>query len=441
MIWCIRPWFIYLNLGLFICLSCSHTKVIMKKEVFIKKLTHSPNGHMLHHNSVFAADSQWIVFDGRNDDTKIGETSTIGIVNVVTGEESEIYQTTNQTKYGPGVGAASFSPTENIVVFIHGLNDANQDKPYDITRRFAMAVAIDNPHQGIPMDARDIIAPYTAGSLRGGTHSHCWSPDGTMLSFTYNDEFVDADLRNVGVMITTDSNVTVPDAHGNYNGQMYAVLISTLQREPKWGSNEISKAFDECWVGADAAKIAFQGHTRNEKGEVITEIYTVDIDANLILADAAAVGIKGTLPQVPKGIIQKRLSYTKKGLSDLRHWLRSSADGSYIYALAKDNDNKNQIVQCTVATGEFKYLTDYPFSISSPINIDANGDKITFVANNNVYLYDIQQRQTTRLTDYTTDDPNIVGAPVFGPKDNVIAFNQFETLAGHTNVQILLIYY
>ncbi len=413
----------------------------MNKEFFIKQLTHAQMGHMLHHNSVFSADGQWIVFDGRNDDTKIGETSTIGIVNILTGEELIIYKTPNQTIYGPGAGAVSFSPIENVVVFIHGLLDANKDKPYAISRRFAMAVDITNPYLGVTLDARDVIPPYTAGSLRGGTHSHCWSPDGTMLSFTYNDEFVDADLRHVGVLITTDRAVHVPHAQGNYDGQKYAALLTTLQRQPSWGSDEISKAFDECWIGINTSKIAFQGHTRNKNGDIITEIYTVDIDANLILSDENAVGKNGTLPQVPKGIVQKRLSYTNKGLSDIRHWLRSSADGKYIYALAKDEDNNNQIVQCAVATGDYKYITDYKFSINSPINIDPSGEKITFVANNNVYLYDLQKEKTIKLTNYSLEDSHIIGAPVFSPKENIIAFNQFETVDGQTNLQIRLIYF
>ena len=138
---------------------------------------------------------------------------------------------------------------------------------------------------------------------------------------------------------------------------------------------------------------------------------------------------------------QKRLSYTNKGLSDIRHWLRSSADGKYIYALAKDEDNNNQIVQCAVATGDYKYITDYKFSINSPINIDPSGEKITFVANNNVYLYDLQKEKTIKLTNYSLEDSHIIGAPVFSPKENIIAFNQFETVDGQTNLQIRLIYF
>lgn len=165
------------------------------------QLTNSKKGHMLHHNGVFSKNNQWIVFDTRNDETKIGETSEIGIVNPYTREEKIIYHTYKPTKYGPGVGGASFSPKEDSVIFIHGLSTANKEKPYGFTRRTGVAVDLNKPFEPIFMDARDITFPYIAGSLRGGTHSHCWSPDGRLISFTYNDEFVDPDLRPVWFVI------------------------------------------------------------------------------------------------------------------------------------------------------------------------------------------------------------------------------------------------
>ncbi|MEA7538899.1 DUF3748 domain-containing protein, partial [Salmonella enterica subsp. enterica serovar Virginia] len=33
----------------------------------------------------------------------------------------------------------------------------------------------------------DITAPYTPGALRGGSHVHVFSPNGELVSFTYND--------------------------------------------------------------------------------------------------------------------------------------------------------------------------------------------------------------------------------------------------------------
>lgn len=409
-------------------------------EFKVTTLTRSASGHTIHHNGAFSPDDEWIVFDGRNDDTKIGETSTIGMVNIKTGEEKILYKTNNQTKYGPGVGAASFSPKENMVLFIHGLYDANQNKPYDMTRRFGLAIDTNSPMVGIHMDARDIVSPYTAGSLRGGTHSHCWSADGRLVSFTYNDEFVDPDLRMVGVMVPHERGVVVPEGKGNNNGKLYAAVVTDVVREPKWGSDEISKAFDECWVEIKGRyEIAFQGNTRNDKGETVTEIFTVGIDPQSILDDTMAVGKLGERPQVPKGIKQRRLSRTAKGLSDLRHWLRSSPDGSTIYALAKDDHGRNQVVQCNVMTGETTYLTDLDFSISSPINISSKGDKVTFVADNNVYVLSLASKKLDKLTSNSPADLKVVGAPVFSRRDDKVAFNQFVIENEIEYIQIKLV--
>lgn len=417
--------FICLNLCLFFLVACNGIRN-MNNKFLIRKLTNTARGHMLHHNSVFSADGQWIVFDGRNDEKKIGETTYISIVSINGQEEHTIYETQNPSMYGPGVGAASFSPTADKVIFIHGLLDANENQPYDITRRFGMAVDIQKSYDGIPMDARDVVAPYTLGSLRGGSHSHCWSPDGTMVSFTYNDAFVDPDLRMVGVMIPSDQDIVVPQTSGNHKGTAYAVILSEVVREPEWGTNQISKAFDECWLATDKPKIAFQGNTKNLNGEVITEIYTIEVNQDLIRKDPNTVGKIGTLPQVPKGIVQKRISFTEKGLSPLRHWLRSSPDGRYVYALAKDDNSNNQIVQCTVETGEYKYISNFPFSISSPININYDGDKICFYANNKLYLFDLKNNELLVLVDSLSAGNFFVGSPVFSRQNDCIAFNVLE---------------
>ncbi len=431
--------YLYFSFLLFSLQSCMNHKDNKVGQTYaIKTLTLAPQGHTIHHNNTFSKDDEWIVFDGRNDDTKIGETSTIGIVNVRTREEKIVYQTQSQTIYGPGVGAVSFSPTADRMIFIHGLKNADSVRPYDMSRRVGVGIDIAAPMQAFHYDARDVVAPYTPGSLRGGTHSHCWSGDGRMISFTYNDEFVDSDLRTVGVMVPADNPVVVEKDITNNDGEMYAAIVTEVVREPKWSSDEISKAFDECWVGS-AKTIAFQGNTKNEKGETITEIYLVDIDEDLIKTDGQAVGQEGERPHVPQGIRQKRLSHTAKGLSDFRHWLRSSADGKYIYALAKDEQDRNQIVRCNTETGAFKYISAFDFSVNSPINISYKGDKITFIAQNNVYIFDIEDKELKQLTDYKEKDLPVVGAPVFSRKGDLIAFNQFVNTAGQENIQIKLI--
>lgn len=391
-------------------------------------LTTSPQGHTIHHNGAFSHDGQWIVFDGRNDDTKIGETATIGIVNLETGEEKIIYTTQNQTVFGPGVGAVSFSPKENKVIFIHGLPDANEEKPYAMSRRTGVGIDINFPEKPFFYDARDVSFPYTPGSLRGGTHSHCWSGDGELISFTYNDELVDPDLRVVGVMIPQEVHV---DARaGNNNGTMYSAIVTDVVRNPTPGSDEINKAFDECWInGYTNSKgeyinhaVAFQGNVVNRDGKQITEVFVVDITLEKILDDKNAVGKEGERPQVPKGIKQRRITFSEKGLSDTRHWLRASADGKYIYALAKDENDRNQLVQVEINSGKMEYISQNEHSIDYSFNLSPDGKQIAYIAQNNVYLFDLKDRKARKISSETG---KMVGAPVFSPKNDIIIFNQY----------------
>lgn len=409
-------------------------------------LTHSAMGHTIHHNGVFSPDGQWMVFDGRNDDTKIGETPVIGLVNVSTGEESIIYETKNPTVYGPGVGAASFSPVSDFVIFIHGLPDADREKPYAMSRRTGVGIDIHQPFQPVMMDARDITVPYTAGSLRGGTHSHAWSADGQLISFTYNDELVDPDLRVVGVMVPCDAGVQVDSAPGNNNGKYYSAVVTEVVREPAPGSDEISKAFDECWVGSNgytdnagnevAYALAFQGNVRTPAGKTITEIFIADIDPGKILKDPDAVGREGERPHVPAGIRQRRLTFTENGISDTRHWLRSDREGKFIYALGKDHRGRNQIIRAEVSSGKTEQVSRNDFSIDYPFNLDSDGRRICFVALNNVYVFDLEKRESRCLTpDHAYG--KIVGAPSFSPDNKFIVYNQYRKHAdGQEYLQI-----
>src|SRR5690606_11198182 len=101
--------------------------------------------------------------------------------------------------------------------------------------------------------------------------------------------------------------------------------------EPVYGTDQISKAFDECWLSDpdrwSNPTIVFQGTTKNKEGGDVIEIFKVEIDRKKILQDNFAVGKEGEPVGVPKGILAKRLTHSIHGLSDIRHWLRSSPDG------------------------------------------------------------------------------------------------------------------
>lgn len=80
--------------------GCSHSKSMIMKFREIQ-LTNDAYGHTIHNTQAFSKDDQWIVYDTRNDDTKIAETNKIEMVNVQTGEIKELYATQNQSQFGP----------------------------------------------------------------------------------------------------------------------------------------------------------------------------------------------------------------------------------------------------------------------------------------------------------------------------------------------------
>ncbi|TCC97001.1 DUF3748 domain-containing protein [Pedobacter hiemivivus] len=411
-----------------------------------RQLTTDAKGHFLNTNQCFSADGKWLVYDTRNDDSKIGSTGSIELVNVVTGEMKQLYHTKNQTEYGPGLGAASFSPAVNRVIFIHGIRNADEKNPYGFTRRTGVAIDVNNPEMPIFMDARDIKEPFTPGALRGGTHAHSWSGDGQRLSFTYNDEVIAQlsktnpdvqDLRTVGVMFPR--KVAVADeANGENNcGEMFSVVVAKVTENPVAGSDDIDKAFDECWIGkrgyqkADGSwqvsAIAFQGNVKDENGGTKTEIFVVDLPADLSLANQGE-SLAGTVhhrPDVPMGVKQRRITFTKEGVIGPRHWLRSNLEGTQVVFLSKDPSGFINVFAVSPNGGPIKQISFHLFDIQSGLNFSPDGQYISYVAQNAIYITDVTTGESKQLTESSSDDDRPVSAVVWSPDGKVLAYNRY----------------
>ncbi|SQI28994.1 Protein of uncharacterised function (DUF3748) [Serratia plymuthica] len=156
-----------------------------------------------------------------------------------------------------------------------------------------------------------------------------FSPDGSRLSFTYNDHVMHEldparDLRNVGVAVPLQG-VNPPKQHPReYDGSHYCVLVSETTPQPQPGSDQINRAYEEGWVGQrgylrpDGRQqrwaLAFIGDTRSAAGEKLPEVFIVDLprdDADY--AKAGSRPLQGTpthLPAPPLGVHQRRLTFT-----------------------------------------------------------------------------------------------------------------------------------
>lgn len=424
------------------------------------QLTHNAGGHCLNSTQCFSPDDQWIVYDTRNDDAQLASNGAIAVVNTITGEIKTLYRTENQGAWGPGAGAVTFSPVTNRVLFLHGIRNATKENPYSFTRRTGVAVDMERPFVPLFMDARDITPPFTPGALRGGTHAHTWSGDGAWISFTYNDYVIEQgaltdpglpDLRTIGILVP-GKKVIVDKAAGteNNDGEMVALPVALVKEDPAAGTNDIDKAFDECWIGDNGYRrtdggwqhraIAFQGNVRDSEGRVKTEIFVADIPDTILqtaLRQPVPEGIQ-RLP-VPGGVTQRRISFTAGGVSGPRHWLRSTKNGSLIAFLAKDSMQVVQLFAVSPNGGDILQLTHNMFPVQGPFNWSPDGKQIAYPADNSVFITDITNGHTQRITPRRPDEERPVGAVCWSQDGTMLCYNRYVTTAAGRYLQIFLL--
>ena len=436
---------------------------IIAKNVLVIQLTHDPNGHTIHNTECFSPDDQWIVYDGRNFDSLISSTGNISMVNMETGEIRELYHTTHQTQYGPGVGAATFSPAANRVIFIHGIRNADKNNPYDFTRRTGVAIDVAKPLHPIFMDARDITPPFTPGALRGGTHAHNWSADGKWISFTYNDYLLQQlqkkdssvkDLRTVGVMVPGHPVQVAEDSlRENNSGKMFAVVVAEVTENPKPGSDEIDRAFDEGWIGSKGYQkkdgkwqhraIAFQGEVVNDDGSKKSEVFVADLPEDVTRAKPGKP-LEGTVtsrPNVPAGVEQRRITYTSNGIQGPRHWLRTTPDGSLIAFLGKDDKGIVQLFGVSPNGGNIRQLSFNNSSIQGPFNFSPDGKYLAYLADNSVFVTELSTGKSQCLTASASNTEKVSGSVVWSNNGSMLAFNKYvkDKTTGKLFLQIFVI--
>lgn len=415
--------------GLMLIASCtaSFSQTNPNTAITEKQLTFDPQGHFLNHRQAISPTDQWVVFDGRNADTNLGENGIIGLLDLTTGELITVYETANQTEFGPGVGAAVYHPHREEITFIHGLASADQRHPYHITRRTGMGLDLSdkNRPEHFALEARDVSLPFTPGALRGGTHAHSYSGDGEWISFTYNDELMEKassenpairDLRTVGFMMPGKPvQIMGKESPEEFSGRKFTLLAASVIPNPHPGSDQIQKAYEEVWLGnsgytnAKGEKIhhalAYLGDLKTKEGKVITEIFISDLpnDPEVLFKSEGLEGSPQSLPKVPESIQQKRLTYTESrkypGVQGRRQWLRSSADGKRVYTYMKDDQGVVQIMEISTQNGELRQVTFNSFDPDSQFSISPDERFVVYGAKNQLYLTELGSGKTRKIGD------------------------------------------
>jgi hypothetical protein len=409
-----------------------------------QQITRASHGHLLTNTGVWSPDGEWIVYDIRSDAAgEVFDGTRIEMVHVRTGEVRVLHESRN----GAHCGVATFHPREARVVFILGPERPTPDWSYNAYHRQGIVVDVTMPGVARNLDARDLTPPFTPGALRGGSHVHVWDAAGEWVSFTYEDHVLaqfnqarpdrEMNLRNVGVSVPGKSVRAAPGPR-NHDGDCFSVLATRTTAEPKPGSDEVKKAFEEAWVGTNGyvksdgrhqrRALAFQGHVVTESGKMIAEVFVADLPEDVTQpGEGPLAGTESQMPRPPKGTTQRRLTFTAgrkhPGIQGPRHWLRSSPNGSRIAFLMRDDSGLVQLWTISPNGGTPKQVTRNPWNIASAFSWSPDGRLIACVMDNSVFVIDVHSGLCTRVTSRSPDD--LAPRPeacVFSPDGQAIAY-------------------
>jgi hypothetical protein len=404
--------------------------------------------HDLDNNDNFSPGCKWLVYDTRNEITAIAGCSAIERVNIETGVTEVLYKINDNHDYGPGVGAVSYSPMENIVIFIHGVPLCTSENPYQQWRRTGVMIRDNQPGIPVNMDARDVTFPFTAGALRGGTHRHEWSRDGKWIGYTYNDAVmkkledstgVKWNLRTIAVSNQQHAVIVDTDKDGeNINGTWFSAVVVRVVPDPAPGTDEISNAASDSWVGTSGYRKpdrsmqmarAFLGQVRSKDGKPVDELFVVDIPDSINIPGefGPLEGTKNSFPMPPKGTVQRRLTRTADGPSPgCSQVVRSSSDGEFISYCSRDKNGIQQLFIISPLGGKPVQITEHESDVQSGARWSPDNKSIAYVWDNSIVICDISgdrfEQRYKRVTSKTDEPPS---NHVWSNDGKTIAFNRW----------------
>jgi hypothetical protein len=430
--------------------SCSSSPSYLKE---IQVTMDNSKNHDMDNNDNYSPDGKWLVYDTRTGVGGIGGSPSVERVNIETGETQVLFGIPDNHDYGPGAGAASYHPIDNKVIFIHGLPVCTEMNPYQQWRRTGVMVNDNQPNIAVNMDARDVTFPYTPGALRGGTHRHEWSRDGKWVGYTYNDAIMKKledstgikwNLRTIAVSNQNHKVSVRKDTDGeNVDGAWYSAVVVRVVPDPRAGSDEISNAASDSWIGACGYKKpdgkmqvarAFLGKVNNQDGKAADDLFVVDIPDSLHLPGeyGPLEGTRNSFPMPPKGTVQRRLTYTANGkFPGCVGVVRSSVDGSKISYLAKDKNGIQQVFLISPLGGNPVQVTEHLSDVQNGVRWSKDNNHIAYIWDNSIVITEISdlpfEKRFKRLTARTADAPSNL---VWSDDGKTMAFNRLVSMGG-----------
>ena len=151
-------------------------------------------------------------------------------------------------------------------------------------------------------------------------------------------------------------------------------------------------------------------------------------------------GTVNTRPNVPKGVVQRRVTYSKKGVLGPRHWLRTTADGGLIAFLSKDDSGYVQIYAISPQGGESTQLTKNHSSVQGSFHFSPDGRYIAYPADDDLFVTNILTGKTDRLTNLKLSNTRPIGAPVWSNQGDKIAYNRYVKSGNDEFLQIFVLH-
>lgn len=405
------------------------------------RLTDAPRGHTLANRGCWSADGRSILYDLRDDETRF-DSPTIDRLWIDSGRSETVYRAAS----GVHCGVPICGGRDDRFVFIRQDDPPADQWPYCAWHRRGEIGWLGDPGVSEILDARDLVAPYTPGALRGGTHLHTFHPTAPLLVSTYEDHVLatadpgtaEANRRGLAVHLL-GRPVTVPPTHPrNHNGISFSVCVTELTDRPEPGSEQIAMAAGEAWLGNDLA-IAFQGTVSDDAGEPRLELFVVTLPEDLSRLGQAGVrplaGTPLTRPGVPAGVRQRRLTWTTDrkfpGIVGPRHWAVASPDGSRIGCYLRDETGLVQFWTVSPAGGEPVQVSRGSAEPHSPFTWHPSGTAVSYVADGSVVWLDVDTGRMRRLTRrVSTSAGPTHHACVFSPDGSAIAYMRPASFPG-----------
>jgi WD40 repeat protein len=286
------------------------------------------------------------------------------------------------------------------------------------------------------------------------------------VSFTYEDDVLERrsssdrdaepNQRNIGVSVPQGPVMVNRNHPRNNDGEYFSVVVSHTVANPKPGSDEISRAFEESWIGRDGylrkdgtrqkRALAFQGLVTASNGSQHAEVFVLDLPEDLTRAGSEPLeGSDLRRPAPPFGVVQRRLTFTENkpfpGIQGPRHWLRNSPDGSKIAFLMKDDSGIPQVWLISPNGGKPSQLTHNPWGVDSGLSWSPDGQFLSYVMDQSIFMTEVSTGRSFRLTKGRPDSsvaPQAY-ACVFSPDGKQIAFSRCLSAGDGSYSQIFVV--